>query len=108
MARHGENIRKRKDGRWEGRCLLYNKEKGKQRYRSVYGRTYEEAREKLAVLRNRQKESAKLADGKVPYQLTWSCYEGKDRPCGVCGTCIDRAEAFRLNGVKDPLDGMED
>ncbi len=64
MARHGENIRKRKDGRWEGRCLLYNKEKGKQRYRSVYGRTYEEAREKLAVLRNRQKESAKLADGK--------------------------------------------
>lgn len=39
---------------------------------------------------------------KVPYELTWSCYEGKDRPCGVCGTCIDRAEAFRLNGVQDP------
>lgn len=39
---------------------------------------------------------------KVPYELTWSCYEGKDAPCGVCGTCIDRAEAFRLNGVPDP------
>lgn len=38
----------------------------------------------------------------VPYRLTWSCYEGKDKPCGVCGTCLDRAEAFRLNGVKDP------
>lgn len=38
----------------------------------------------------------------VPYELTWSCYEGKDRPCGVCGTCIDRAEAFAKNGVKDP------
>lgn len=39
---------------------------------------------------------------KVPYELTWSCYEGKEKPCGVCGTCIDRAEAFRLNGVEDP------
>ena len=39
---------------------------------------------------------------KVPYKYTWSCYEGGDKPCGVCGTCIDRAEAFRLNGVKDP------
>ncbi len=38
----------------------------------------------------------------VPYQLTWSCYEGKDAPCGTCGTCIDRAQAFALNGVKDP------
>lgn len=40
---------------------------------------------------------------KVPYQLTWSCYEGADRPCGMCGTCIDRQKAFERNGVKDPL-----
>lgn len=47
MARHGENIRKRKDGRWEGRYPVYNSEKGKQVYCSVYGRTYDEVREKL-------------------------------------------------------------
>ncbi len=39
---------------------------------------------------------------KVPYELTWSCYEGHDKPCGKCGTCIDRAAAFEANGVKDP------
>lgn len=38
----------------------------------------------------------------VPYELTWSCYEGHEKPCGKCGTCIDRAQAFALNGVKDP------
>lgn len=39
---------------------------------------------------------------KTPYALTWSCYEGGKKPCGKCGTCIDRAEAFRKNGVEDP------
>ena len=39
---------------------------------------------------------------KVPYELTWSCYEGGDEPCGGCGTCIDRAKAFEANRAKDP------
>lgn len=38
----------------------------------------------------------------TPYNLTWSCYEGGEKPCGTCGTCIDRANAFKANGVEDP------
>ena len=40
---------------------------------------------------------------KAPYHLTWSCYEGKEHPCGKCGTCIDRKAAFEANGIKDPV-----
>lgn len=40
----------------------------------------------------------------VPYELTWSCYEGHEKACGKCGTCIDRKAAFELNGVKDPIE----
>ncbi len=39
----------------------------------------------------------------APYELTWSCYEGGEKPCGVCGTCRDRIKAFEANGVTDPL-----
>ena len=49
-------------------------------------------------------KSEVVAEGlklKVPYELTWSCYEGKDKPCGVCGTCIDRRKAFEANGIKE-------
>lgn len=62
MARHGENIRKRTDGRWEGRYPVYNKEKGKQIYCSVYGRTYEEVREKLTAKKNLLKAWAEASE----------------------------------------------
>lgn len=38
----------------------------------------------------------------VPFHLTWSCYEGGDKHCGQCGTCVERIEAFKLAGVSDP------
>ena len=52
MARRGENIRKRSDGRWEGRYLIYIN--GSKKYRSVYAPSYNEVKQKLF---NSKKES---------------------------------------------------
>lgn len=49
MAKRGENIRKRADGRWEGRYIEAYSSDGKAVYRSVYGRTYTEVKEKLSL-----------------------------------------------------------
>lgn len=34
----------------------------------------------------------------VDYSKTWSCYRGGDKPCGKCGTCVEREEALREAG----------
>lgn len=39
----------------------------------------------------------------VPYELTYSCYEGDVLPCGKCASCLERISAFNKNGVKDPV-----
>lgn len=40
----------------------------------------------------------------VPYKLTWTCYEGGEKPCGKCAACIDRVAAFHANGMSDPVE----
>jgi integrase len=47
MPRRGENIRKRKDERWEGRYICRRTDDGKAVYASVYGKTYAEVKQKL-------------------------------------------------------------
>ena len=51
MARRGENIYRRKDGRWEGRYIKGRRPDGKPRFGSVYGRSYSEAKNKLIPLK---------------------------------------------------------
>lgn len=52
MPRHGENIFKRKDSRWEGRYISSYNEYGKAIYKSVYSKTYSEVRRKLEIAKN--------------------------------------------------------
>lgn len=47
-----------------------------------------------------------LADGlamELDYSQTWTCYNGRQKACGVCGSCVERLEAFATHGVTDPL-----
>lgn len=39
----------------------------------------------------------------APLHLTWTCYNGGEVSCGVCGSCGERREAFAKLGVEDPL-----
>lgn len=48
MPRRGENIYKRKDGRWEGRRIKGYNESGKALYQSVYAGSYADVKEKLS------------------------------------------------------------
>ena len=52
MARTGENIYKRKDGRWEARYIISYDEEGKAKYKYLYARNYSEVKGKLRKAQN--------------------------------------------------------
>lgn len=39
----------------------------------------------------------------VPFEYTWSCYLGRQLPCGKCDSCRFRIQAFESLGMRDPL-----
>lgn len=88
MARKGYNIYKRKDGRWEGRLFIERSCDGRNKYRSVYGKTYKAVKEKMmleALKRGDSKTAQKLrmkdileiwlAENKITWKAsTYACY----------------------------------
>lgn len=39
----------------------------------------------------------------VPFEMTWSCYKGLEKPCSLCDSCRLRAKGFQDAGLSDPL-----
>ncbi|PKH02950.1 7-cyano-7-deazaguanine synthase QueC [Psychromonas sp. MB-3u-54] len=52
-------------------------------------------------------KSGILKDGMamgLDYSKTWTCYNGREKACGKCGSCVERLEAFAANGINDPIE----
>lgn len=78
MSKKGENIYKRKDGRWEGRYVRVYGENGKTKYGYIYAATYREAKQKLEEKKchgeNLQVESAPNCNTRYSEILdAWLC-----------------------------------
>ncbi len=80
MARHGENIFKRKDGRWEARIII--RRDGVHAYRSLYGATYTGAKAKKEDFIRRSPFTTSIGQrGRVTLRQTAECWLAD-----MCGT----------------------
>ncbi len=75
MARKGENIFKRKDGRWEARYVRGHELSGKIKYGFCYGKTYREAKDKVMKARLDTQRQAKPQISHERRQFTFFCDE---------------------------------
>lgn len=75
MSRKGENIYKRKDGRWEARYIKYYLAEGKAKYGYCYGRTYREVKEKVTAARQLLRDSENQKEVRQCQILSGFCDE---------------------------------
>ncbi len=69
MPRRGENIRKRKDGRWEARFPKGKDKEGHTLYGAVYGSSYKEAKEKRRQIQESMQLNAGHRTGVLFHEL---------------------------------------
>ena len=74
MPRKGENIYKRKDGRWEGRYKKGRKENGQLKYGYLYGYTYREVKERLYAYKIKHQTMIQLYGENVTSYEEWSVH----------------------------------
>lgn len=79
MPRKGENIRKRKDGRWEGRYKKGVKENGSTDYGSVYGKSYKEVKEKLVLAKHSQNNNQSTTNSERRFSEVLCLWEQSNR-----------------------------
>lgn len=80
MSKRGDNIHKRKDGRWEGRYIQTRDASGKAKYASVYGKTYKEVKQKLVACTKNPPQCVKSTAGKnMPFHELLRLWMGSNQ-----------------------------
>ena len=69
MSRRGENVFKRRDGRWEARYVREISIDGRKKYGSVYAKTYREVKEKQRILIEQPRQGLQKISGKTLMQI---------------------------------------
>ena len=73
--------------------------------RAIFKGSYEKVTLMTPLEDNLKKDIVRRGvDLGVPFELTRSCYSADPVSCGRCPTCIERLEAFRANGITDPIE----
>ena len=98
MARHGENIYQRKDGRFEGRYVKGKRENGTTCFGYVYGKKYTEVKKKLLCIKAQMETERKVnrnTDGITAGEWLWRWLESgrpqwKDSTYGVYRGLIEK------------------
>lgn len=100
MARHGENIYQRKDGRYEGRYVLGKKPNGQTRFGYVYGRKYVEVQR---LLLQKKAEHMKALDIKQSAEQNIIFYQKQiaDKIKGLPPVFLDQAIRDTMNKIAD-------
>ena len=71
MPRTGENIYKRKDGRWEARIIVEYDSNGKAKYKYLYAKTYSEVKAKMIRVHSSIESSTTIITNKEASYESW-------------------------------------
>lgn len=71
MSRRGENIRRRTDGRWEGRFFVTDTDTGQKKCKSVYAKTYADVKIKLVEAKYRFEKEVPTSQSVHPPQSAY-------------------------------------
>ena len=117
MARRGENIRKRKDGRWEGRYIKARTSEGKIQWGYVYGTVYAEVK-RVLIQKKAEAGFYKLKRTDLTFEALAEVWlhslRNSIKECRMCGAAVPQAPvltalaSFAGSSITAAMDGALD